>query len=120
MEIRVKVEPTTWQDRTVYRAYYQKANGRWARLGKYEAASPAQLVEICERLRGAATLVWTNFTPEPPETVTIIVSPELEHEMLFTYHEYRSCPVGTVERENARNVFLAARAAFYGNTPEGK
>lgn len=60
MEIRIKVEASEWLGRTVYRAYYQKENGRWARFGKYEAASPAQLKEICERLRGAATLKWTN------------------------------------------------------------
>lgn len=114
MEISMKVEPTTWQERTVYRAYYQKASGRWARFGKYEAASAAQLVEICERLRGAATLRWTNFTPEPPETVTIVVSPELEYDMLCAYHDYRSCPVGSVERVDARRRFEAARAAFYG------
>ena len=114
MELRMKVEASEWQGRTVYRAYYQKANGRWARYGKYEAASAAQLVEICERLRGAAALRWTNFVPEPPETVTIIVSPELEHAMLSAYHEYRSLPVGTMEREEARLRFVAAKNEFYG------
>ena len=114
MELRMKVEASEWQGRTVYRAYYQKANGRWARFGKYEAGSAAQLVEICERLRGAATLRWTNFVPEPPKTVTVIDSPELEREMLFTYHEYRSCPVGSMEREEARLRFVAAKNAFYG------
>lgn len=113
MELRMKVEATEWQCRTVYRAYYQKANGRWARYGKYEAASAGQLVEICETLRGAATLTWTNYeipTPQPG-------SPELEHEMLDTYHSYRSEAVGTMARENARLRFLAAKAAFYGRGP---
>jgi hypothetical protein len=114
MQLRMKVQASEWQGRTVYRAYYQKANGRWARFGKYEAASAGQLVAICERLRGAATLSWTNFVPEPPATVTIVISPELEYAMLSAYHEYRSLPVGTVEREEARRRFDAARTEFYG------
>ena len=60
MELQIKWESSEWLGRTVYRAYYKKANGRWARFGKYEAASPEQLKEICERLRGAATLNWIN------------------------------------------------------------
>lgn len=67
MKIQMKIEPTEWQGRTVYRAYYKKANGRWARYGSYEAASPEQLVEICERLRGLAELAWTNYTPPAEE-----------------------------------------------------
>lgn len=63
MQLQMKVEPTEWQGRTMYRAYYQKANGRWARYGKYEAGSASQLVAICERLRGTANLVWINYTP---------------------------------------------------------
>lgn len=58
MELTMKIEPTEWLGRTVYRAYYKTARGSWKRYGKYEAASPAQLKEICERLRGAATLAW--------------------------------------------------------------
>jgi hypothetical protein len=66
MKIQLKIKPTEWQGRTVYRAYYLREHV-WRRYGKYEAASPGQLVEICERLRGAAELEWTNYTPPAEE-----------------------------------------------------
>jgi hypothetical protein len=59
-ELTMKIQPVEWMGRTVYRAYYKTARGSWKRYGKYEAASPAQLKEICERLRGLANLNWKD------------------------------------------------------------
>ena len=84
MELRIKAEASEWQGRTVYRAYYQKGNGRWARFGKYEAASVEQLVEICERMRGAATLTWEGAAAQKaatPATLAFSMIQEIKADM---------------------------------------
>lgn len=62
MELNVRVRPTQWLGRTVYRAYYQAPNGRWTRFGRYEGAT-AEIVKqqvMASPNRGAAKLVWKD------------------------------------------------------------
>lgn len=61
MQISVKVRPTEWLGRTLYRVYYLQANGRWARLARYEAPTAEQVKQqVISNHRGSATLVWKD------------------------------------------------------------